>query len=96
MKILAESNKIQSEEALRAGIVDHVADDGVDVLEYANEYLYQLAKEKSPHIIRSLKEWMLSQSLNLLEHQSLASEQEIFGKLWAGPANLEAIHKFSS
>jgi enoyl-CoA hydratase/carnithine racemase len=94
--VLAESAKIESDEALNMGLVDRVTDLEVDVVGYAEEYLRQLAKDKSPRVIRSIKACILAQSSFTDETYALSIEQELFGRLWAGPVNLAAIQRFSS
>ena len=92
---MAESAPLDSKEALKLELVNQIVADE-DVVEVATAYLERLVQDKDPQVIRAIKKCILAQMDVYRDNKALEEEQRLFASLWAGPANLAAIKKYST
>uniref|UniRef100_A0A8C5MJ68 Ethylmalonyl-CoA decarboxylase n=1 Tax=Leptobrachium leishanense TaxID=445787 RepID=A0A8C5MJ68_9ANUR len=91
-KLLSSTAKVDPEYALKIGLADEVLNCVDDrSLEEAHKWLSTYTKG-SPAVNRALKKVILSGREQKLE-DALRTEKDIFGTVWGGPANLEALSK---
>ncbi|XP_076827700.1 ethylmalonyl-CoA decarboxylase [Brachyhypopomus gauderio] len=95
LKLLAGAKKVDPEFGRQIGLVDEELSSpfsGGNVLVDAEEWLSQWTKGSAP-VIRAVKKVVISGREFSLE-EALRTERDIFGTVWGGPANREALeHK---
>ena len=88
LEILLSCRTIDSEEAVKLKLCDHVLDDGMhDILYETQKWLNQLIQH-DPEVIGAIK-----QSVTIDDEHAFENERKYFAPLWAGPANLKALRK---
>ncbi|XP_006834745.1 PREDICTED: ethylmalonyl-CoA decarboxylase isoform X2 [Chrysochloris asiatica] len=91
LKVLTGALKLDSKKAFRIGMVEEVlqSSDETQSLIEAQEWLQQFTNGP-PEVIRTLKKSVSSVKELCLE-DALLSERDLLGRVWGGPANLEAV-----
>lgn len=90
LKLLAGAKKVDPHFGKEIGLVDYVLNVGEgDPLMDTEQWLSQFTKGSAP-IIRAVKKVVLS-GRELTLDDALTSERHVFGTVWGGPANLEAL-----
>lgn len=95
LKLLAGVLKVDPELGLRIGLADGVlevpqeADSVGTVLQQAEDWLGRYTKGPAP-VIRAVKKVVLS-GRELPLSEALRTEKDVFGTVWGGPANLQAL-----
>uniref|UniRef100_A0A1A7WZ02 Ethylmalonyl-CoA decarboxylase n=1 Tax=Iconisemion striatum TaxID=60296 RepID=A0A1A7WZ02_9TELE len=95
LKLLGGAVKVDSEFGLHMGLVDGVLEDhqgaegGHTVLQQAENWLSRYTGGPAP-VIRAVKKVVLS-GRELPLSEALGTEKDVFGTVWGGPANLEAL-----
>ncbi|XP_030052724.1 ethylmalonyl-CoA decarboxylase [Microcaecilia unicolor] len=90
LKLLSGALRMDPVKALNAGLIDDILPPDEDrALEEAQHWLSQYTKAPA-EVIRSLKKVVIAGRELPLE-EALKSEKDIFGTLWGGPANLQAL-----
>ncbi|XP_053566685.1 ethylmalonyl-CoA decarboxylase [Bombina bombina] len=92
LKLLCGSLKVNSESALNIGLADDIiSSSNYKPLQEAQHWIAQYTKGPA-EVIRATKQVVISgRELNL--EDALRREKKIFGTVWGGPANLEALAK---
>ncbi|XP_068179208.1 ethylmalonyl-CoA decarboxylase isoform X2 [Antennarius striatus] len=92
LKLLGGALKVTPELGLQMGLVDgvlQVEDGGRTPLQAAEEWLSRYTKGAAP-VIQAVKKVVLS-GRELPLSEALRTEKDVFGTLWGGPANLQAL-----
>ncbi|KAG8447684.1 hypothetical protein GDO86_014985 [Hymenochirus boettgeri] len=92
LKLLSGSLRVNPVHALELGLADDIISTGVDdsLLE-AHKWIMQYTKG-SADVNQAVKKVITSGRENILA-DALRAEKEIFGNVWGGPANLQALAK---
>uniref|UniRef100_UPI0037E99A5E ethylmalonyl-CoA decarboxylase n=1 Tax=Semicossyphus pulcher TaxID=241346 RepID=UPI0037E99A5E len=92
LKLLGGAVKVDPKLGLQIGLADGVLDaegDAGSLLQQAENWLSRYTKGPAP-VIRAVKKVVLSgRELPLTE--ALRTEKDVFGTVWGGPANLQAL-----
>ncbi|XP_046703415.1 ethylmalonyl-CoA decarboxylase [Silurus meridionalis] len=90
LKLLAGAKKVDPNIGKQIGLVDDVltVDEGSSLVG-TERWLSQFTKGSAP-VIRAIKKVVLS-GKELSLDEALTTERNIFGTVWGGPANLEAL-----
>lgn len=90
LKLLAGAKKVDPDFGRQIGLVDGVltAGEGNSLVD-TEQWLSQFTKGSAP-VIRAVKMVVLS-GRELSLDEALTIERNIFGTVWGGPANLEAL-----
>ncbi|XP_017565819.1 ethylmalonyl-CoA decarboxylase isoform X1 [Pygocentrus nattereri] len=92
LKLLGGAKKVDPHLGRQIGLVDEVLSsplgEGSSLVE-AEQWLSQFTKGSAP-VIRAVKQVVVSGRELSLE-EALRTEKDIFGTVWGGPANLEAL-----
>lgn len=90
LKLLAGAKKVDPDFGRQIGLVDGVltAGEGNSLVD-TEQWLSQFTKGSAP-VIRAVKMVVLS-GRELSLDEALTTERHIFGTVWGGPANLEAL-----
>ncbi|KAM4771456.1 ethylmalonyl-CoA decarboxylase [Rhinophrynus dorsalis] len=92
LKLLAGTLKVHPEYALKLGLADDLLSSGDNSsLEEAHNWIAQYTKGLSD-VNRAVKRVVISGREQNIE-DALRTEKEIFGTVWGGPANLQALAK---
>ncbi|XP_075453383.1 ethylmalonyl-CoA decarboxylase isoform X2 [Ascaphus truei] len=92
LKLLSGALSVNPEHALNIGLADDILCTGDKTsLEEAHNWLAQYTKGPSD-VIRAIKKVVMSGREQKFE-DALRTEKEIFGTVWGGPANLQALAK---
>ncbi|XP_068087593.1 ethylmalonyl-CoA decarboxylase-like [Hyperolius riggenbachi] len=92
LKLLSSAAKIHPEFALHIGLADEVLSCGADgALEEAQTWISSYTKGPV-EVTRAVKKVIVSGRENLIEN-ALRAEKDIFGTVWGGAANLQALSK---
>ncbi|TTA40559.1 Ethylmalonyl-CoA decarboxylase [Bagarius yarrelli] len=90
LKLLAGAKKADPDYGMEIGLVDGVLNDSKgDSLVDAEQWLSQFTKGSAP-VIRAVKKVVLS-GRELAMEEALTTERYVFGTVWGGPANLQAL-----
>ncbi|XP_072250798.1 ethylmalonyl-CoA decarboxylase isoform X3 [Leuresthes tenuis] len=95
LKLLSGAVKVDSELGLHIGLADGVlevdqeAKDSGTPLQQAENWLSRYTKGPAP-VIQAVKKVVLS-GRELPLSEALRTEKEVFGTVWGGPANLQAL-----
>lgn len=92
LKLLGGALKVDPKLGLQIGLADGVleAEDSAGTpLEQAENWLSRYIKGPAP-VIRAVKKVVLS-GRELPLSEALRTEKDVFGTVWGGPANLEAL-----
>lgn len=92
LKLLAGTKKVDPDFGKQIGLVDEVllcSSGEKNTLAQAEQWLSQFIKGPGP-VIRAIKRVVLSGRELPLE-EALTAERNVFGTVWGGPANLEAL-----
>lgn len=90
LKLLAGAKKADPDYGMKIGLVDNVLNDSEgDSLVDAERWLSQFTKGSAP-VIRAVKKVVLS-GRELALDEALTAERHVFGTVWGGPANLQAL-----
>ncbi|MCI4374023.1 hypothetical protein PGIGA_G00001280 [Pangasianodon gigas] len=90
LKLLAGSRKVDPDFGKQIGLVDDVLTVGEgNTLVDTERWLSQFTKGSAP-VIRAVKKVVLS-GRELSLDEALTTERHVFGTVWGGPANLEAL-----
>ncbi|KAM3613868.1 uncharacterized protein V6R79_006226 [Siganus canaliculatus] len=92
LKLLAGALKVDPELGLQIGLADGVVEvvsEQKTPLQQAEDWLSRYVKGPAP-VIRALKKVVLSGNELPLE-EALRTEKDVFGTVWGGPANLQAL-----
>ncbi|XP_053317163.1 ethylmalonyl-CoA decarboxylase isoform X2 [Spea bombifrons] len=91
LKLLSGAVRVDPEKALDIGLADDILPSDNILLEEALNWITTYTKG-APDVNRALKKVILSgRELHLEE--ALRTEKDIFGTVWGGPANLQALSK---
>lgn len=90
LKLLTGANKVDPDFGKQIGLVDAVltAGEGNSLMD-TEQWLSQFTKGPAP-VIRAVKKVVLS-GRELSLDEALTTERHVFGTVWGGPANLEAL-----
>lgn len=92
LKLLAGAKKVDPHLGRQIGLVDEVlsssCSEGNSLVE-AEQWLSQFTKGSAP-VIRAVKNVVVA-GRELSLDQALRTEKDVFGTVWGGPANLEAL-----
>lgn len=90
LKLLASAKKVDPDFGKQIGLVDDVltVGEGNSLVE-TERWLNQFTKGSAP-VIRAVKKVVLS-GRELSLDEALTTERHVFGTVWGGPANLEAL-----
>lgn len=92
LKLLAGAIKVDPELGLQIGLADDVLEDTQEqrtVLQHAENWLNRYTKGPPP-VIQAVKKVVISgRELPLAD--ALRTEKDVFGTVWGGPANLQAL-----
>lgn len=92
LKLLSGAKKVDPDLGKQMGLVDevlHCSSGEGDTLAHAEQWLSQFIKGPAP-VIQAVKKVVISGRELPLE-QALETERNVFGTVWGGPANLEAL-----
>ncbi|KAI4904064.1 hypothetical protein NFI96_033890 [Prochilodus magdalenae] len=92
LKLLGGARKVDPHLGRQIGLVDEVLSSSLGEghsLEEAEQWLIQFTKGAAP-VIRAVKKVVVSGRELSLE-EALKTERDVFGTVWGGPANLEAL-----
>ncbi|KAF4087930.1 hypothetical protein AMELA_G00077200 [Ameiurus melas] len=90
LKLLAGAKKVDPDFGQQIGLVDGVLIVGEgNSLEETEQWLSQFTKGSAP-VIRAVKK-VVSSGRELSLDEALPTERHVFGTVWGGPANLEAL-----
>ncbi|XP_077156113.1 ethylmalonyl-CoA decarboxylase isoform X2 [Paroedura picta] len=89
LKLLSSAVKVQPEHALRIGLIEAILPPSDEPLEETRTWLKQHTKGPA-EVIQAVKKVVVAGKELQLE-AALRSEMKIFGTVWGGPANLEAL-----
>lgn len=90
LRLLASAQKVDPEFGQQVGLVDGIltASKGNSLLD-TECWLSQFTKGSTP-VIRAIKKVVVS-GRELSLDEALTTERHVFGTVWGGPANLEAL-----
>ncbi|XP_040453468.1 ethylmalonyl-CoA decarboxylase isoform X3 [Falco naumanni] len=93
LRLLSGAARVDPEGALRLGLSEETlsSSDGTAALEEAQAWLSQYT-EGPASVIRAVKK-VVSAGRELPVEAALRTEKDIFGTVWGGPANLQALLK---
>lgn len=93
LKLLGGAVKVDPELGLQIGLVDDVLEDSQEeqntVVQRAEKWLSRYTKG-APPVIRAVKKVIIS-GRELPVADALRTEKDVFGTVWGGPANLQAL-----
>lgn len=90
LKLLSSAKKVDPDYGRQIGLVDEVLTVCEDnALMYAEQWLNQFTTGTAP-VIRAIKKVVLS-GRELSLDEALRTEKDVFGTVWGGPANLDAL-----
>ncbi len=98
LKLLGGAVKVDPELGLQIGLADGVlevpqAEEGAETLRQAENWLSRFTKGPSP-VVQAVKKVVLS-GRELPLSEALRTEKDVFGTVWGGPANLQALARNS-
>ncbi|KAM5163518.1 ethylmalonyl-CoA decarboxylase isoform 2-T2 [Mantella aurantiaca] len=92
LKLLSSALRIHPKYALHIGLADEILSSGADgPLEEAQKWIAAYTKGAAD-VSRAVKKVVVSGREKLIE-DSLRTEKDIFGTVWGGPANMQALSK---
>jgi enoyl-CoA hydratase/carnithine racemase len=98
LKILAGAPSLTANDCLSLGLADEIAGDGISALEKSSRLLESWSVGDGSGYaaaIRGMKKVVDgARTLSDVE-DALRNEREVFGGLWGGPDNIEAIQRHS-
>lgn len=92
LKLLSGAKKVDPDFGQQMGLVDevlHCSSGAGETLAHAEQWLSSLIKGPAP-VIQAVKKVVVSGRELPLE-QALQTERNVFGTVWGGPANLQAL-----
>ncbi|XP_051577568.1 ethylmalonyl-CoA decarboxylase [Myxocyprinus asiaticus] len=92
LKLLGGAKKVDPDFGKQIGLVDevlHCSSDERNTRAHAEQWLNQFIKGPAP-VIRAVKKVVIS-GRELPFDEALKTERNVFGTVWGGPANLEAL-----
>ncbi|XP_074844879.1 ethylmalonyl-CoA decarboxylase isoform X2 [Carettochelys insculpta] len=91
LKLLSGALKVDPEKALHLGLAEEtlLSSDGTRPLEEAQAWLHQYTKGPA-EVIQAVKK-VIAAGRELQLEAALRAEKDIFGTVWGGPANLQAL-----
>lgn len=92
LKILSSALRVHPQYALNIGLADDILPSGADgPLEESQKWIASYTKGAAD-VNRAVKKVVASGREKLIE-DSLRTEKDIFGTVWGGPANMQALSK---
>ncbi|XP_072264973.1 ethylmalonyl-CoA decarboxylase isoform X2 [Pyxicephalus adspersus] len=92
LKLLSSTLRVHPQYALNIGLADDILSSGTDgPLEKTQTWIASYTKGAA-EVNRAVKKVITSGREKLIE-DSLRSEKDIFGTVWGGPANMQALEK---
>ena len=89
LNLLSSGCTLSADEAMEYGLVDHIVPETEDPYEMAREWLQQRTKQMAS-VTRAIKHMVLNGSNRINQH-TLENEQNIFSRIWSGPAHRDAL-----
>ncbi|XP_069090944.1 ethylmalonyl-CoA decarboxylase isoform X1 [Pleurodeles waltl] len=89
LQLLSSAHKVNPEQALGMGLIDAILSSGDRPLDETHKWLSQFT-EGPVEVIQAIKKVVVSGREQQLE-AALRTEKDIFGTVWGGPSNLQAL-----
>ncbi|XP_029450394.1 ethylmalonyl-CoA decarboxylase isoform X2 [Rhinatrema bivittatum] len=90
LKVLSGTLRMDSSKAINIGLIDFILPPAEDrALEEAQQWLSQYTSGPA-EVVQGIKK-VVTSGRELLLVDALKSEKDMFGRLWGGPANLQAL-----